>query len=241
MIKNYSTTDSIQVITSGSSPNVDWFVDWTDINANAVVDSGVLQGNIASATTTTIVNPLSSTGYTRQVNYISLMNNSSVNPVTITVQKNNGSSAVNLSTTVLLPNWKLAYQTGVGWQVFNDAGAATVATTLIAPIELSSVLSFSYGDVSPEFIAVIPANMIVYSIEMIINTPFNGASPTLSVGDPGNYARLMTTAENNPLVAGTYSSTPSLAYSTNTNTYLSIVPGAGCTQGNGTVTIRYQY
>jgi len=106
--------------------------------------------------------------------------------------------------------------------------------------EQTYTMAFSYGDVSPELITTIPSGMLIFNIELIIQTAFNGTSPVLTVGDSANYSSLMSSSQNLPSVAGTYETTPSFAYGSNTQIYISITPGSGTTQGNGYIVVRYQ-
>jgi len=240
VIKLLGGSDYLQVSTSGSSTSCDYFMDYTDINTNTVVNSGVGQGNTSGTSSFTLVPGPSVNTYTRQVNYISFVNNDTNNPINISVYKGNGSSTVKLANSTLLPNWSMKYQFGVGWQVFNDTGSPVVATSLFAPIELTVSNTYSYGNVSPQLLATIPANKTIYQVEIIVEAIMNGTSPVLTVGDASNYSSLMSSTQNNPAVIGTYYSTPSFQYSNVTPVYLSITPN-GSSTGNGLVIIRYQY
>ncbi len=106
--------------------------------------------------------------------------------------------------------------------------------------EQTYTMTFSYGDVSPELITTIPSGMLIFNVEIIIKTTFNGTSPVLTIGDAANYSSLMNNTQNDPTTTGTYESTPSFAYGSNTPIYISITPGSGTTQGNGYITVRYQ-
>lgn len=120
MIKIYGGSESISATFAGSSTSVDYYFNYTDINANSVVDSGTGQGNSAAPQTTTIVPGPATNAYTRQVNYLSFTNNDVSNTSSITISKVNISSTVTLATTTLQPGWSLRYQDNVGWQVFDQ-------------------------------------------------------------------------------------------------------------------------
>ncbi len=122
MIKLYGGAESLSMVFTGSSASVDYYMNYTDINKNIVVDSGVGQGNLASAQLVVLTPGPATNSYTRQVNYISVINNDGANTATIDIRKSNISTTVNLATTTLQPGWKLAYQNDVGWQVFNENG-----------------------------------------------------------------------------------------------------------------------
>lgn len=128
---------------------------------------------------------------------------------------------------------------GTAGQVLTSEGSGA-SPQWTTPNINSLTIPFSYGDVSPELIGVVPANRLIYSVEIIITTAFNGTSPTLSVGDASNYSSLMNTGQNLPGTTGTYQSTPSFLYGSATNVYISIAPGSGGSSGAGFVSIRLQ-
>lgn len=126
MIKLFGGAQSLQAVTAGSSTNLDWFIDYTDVNANLVVDSGVGQGNLAAPATTTIVPGPATNSYTRQINYISFLNNDAVNDVTVQVQNSVISGTFNLTSAITLPSgYALRYQNNIGWQVFDNNGTVS--------------------------------------------------------------------------------------------------------------------
>ena len=98
-------------------------------------------------------------------------------------------------------------------------------------------LNFNYGDVSPELIANLPAGSVVSNAKIIILTPFNGSGATLSVGDAIDYTDLMAINSNDPSIETSFQTNPGYKYISATNTYISITPGIGATQGSGIVTI----
>lgn len=98
-------------------------------------------------------------------------------------------------------------------------------------------LTFGYGDASPEFIVTVPAGKTVYNIQLVINEIFDGSNPSLTVGDDTLTVVLMTAAQNDPALVGSYSSSPSYTYGTATQVKLFIDPGAGATQGSGVVIV----
>lgn len=78
-----STSKSLELVTS-SSASVDWVVSWADHTATTF-DPGMSQGNVASATDTTIAAaPASSTQ--RQVKWVSVRNRSTTTANTVAIQ-----------------------------------------------------------------------------------------------------------------------------------------------------------
>jgi hypothetical protein len=115
-----------------------------------------------------------------------------------------------------------------------------------APVQINSGLSskqaalpFGYGDVTTQTIYALTAGQRITRVEIGFDVAFNVAS-TISVGDSGNTQRLMTTGQNNPLLADTYSSHPFYKYASNTNILLTLNAGIGATQGSGVVIVYYE-
>ncbi len=99
---------------------------------------------------------------------------------------------------------------------------------------------FQYNNVFHLSLYVVPANKVVLRVEICLTTAFNGTSPSLSVGDAGNYQRLMTQAEIEPDKADTFTATPGISYGSDTQVYLTINGGSGGTAGEGIVTLIIQ-
>lgn len=86
--------------------------------------------------------------------------------------------------------------------------------------------------------AAVPENARVLSIAVAVTQAFNGAAPTLIVGDAGDTDRHMTTAEVNLKSVGVYASPLSHAYSVLSQVTALVVPDGSAT-GAGNITITY--
>lgn len=116
------------------------------------------------------------------------------------------------------------------------AGAYTKISSGSAAVEIN----FAFGDATPSAITTAAAGKLIYGVSLHIKTPFDGTGAALTVGDAGQFDRLMTSAENDPYTVGGNESHPSYAYGTNTAVVLSITPGAGATQGAGVLILYIQ-
>lgn len=96
-------------------------------------------------------------------------------------------------------------------------------------------LPFSWGDASPSKVITTGVNKIVYGVEIVILTAFDGSGAALSVGDTTDHSRLMSTAQNAPGTVATYQAAPGYKYTSATDINLYITPGAGASAGNGLV------
>lgn len=102
-------------------------------------------------------------------------------------------------------------------------------------------LPFAYGDATPASVdPTVPANCMVVEVGLHLDVGFNGASPALIVGDAGDTDRLMVATQNDPAIAGSYTSHPAYRYASETTVTLSITPGIGCTQGRGVLTLTIE-
>ena len=96
---------------------------------------------------------------------------------------------------------------------------------------------FGFGDSTPDIIVVANENDVVYGVEIVIMTPFDGTGAALTIGDSVQNDRLMQSTQNDPATPATYGAIPDYKYSAVTPINLYISPGAGATQGAGFILI----
>ena len=115
-----TTTDFLQVLT-GSALSTDWTSSYVDVTTAAFTPDST-QGNVATATSTTIVaSPAASTQ--RQVKFLSIRNRDGVSTQTISIIKNAGAVQYRATPDIpLLPGESLQYVDGIGFQVFDSSG-----------------------------------------------------------------------------------------------------------------------
>lgn len=100
-------------------------------------------------------------------------------------------------------------------------------------------IAFDYGDASPKALGTVPANKVIYSVKVILTTPFNGTGYSLTVGDAADNDRLVEATDTAPGTAGSYETNPASKYVADTEVLLYITPGTS-SQGSGVVVISYQ-
>lgn len=105
----------------------------------------------------------------------------------------------------------------------DGSGAITV------PFEWNSIT------ILPILVAV--AEKTVLRVEVCVVIPFDGSSPSLSVGDSGDHQRLLPTTDIDPSLEATFSVNPGYRYGTATQINLYINSGSGASQGSGVVSI----
>lgn len=91
---------------------------------------------------------------------------------------------------------------------------------------------FSYGDASPRLVYTLVGNGFLSDLQLSIDTPFDGSSPSLLVRT-GTGTILMDTDQNEPSLAATYETTPAVQLVAGTQIYIETVPGEGATAGSG--------
>lgn len=101
------------------------------------------------------------------------------------------------------------------------------------------VASFNYNDSSPKSLFSLPAGTKILTCQIIIQSDFNDAAATLSVGDSGDDDRYMQVQENVPSASGEYEANRYYLLPGVTTIELKITPGTS-TQGSGQVVIEYK-
>ncbi|CAB4153421.1 hypothetical protein UFOVP623_32 [uncultured Caudovirales phage] len=116
----------------------------------------------------------------------------------------------------------------------NNANRANSAATVDGWVKVP----FTFSDASPKLITIIPANEVVTMVELIITTPFNDATSTISVGTNANPTELVNTTDNKPSILGSYTTSPGRIYLSDTHVVLTINPATSYT-GSGMLNIYY--
>lgn len=119
------------------------------------------------------------------------------------------------------------------------AYADTATRIYIAPHEPTWIANydFSFGDPTRNIMHA-PAGYRVISAKIIIKTAFNGAGASLKIGDAGNAESIMAAAGNDPTLVSVFATEPAVQYSVATPILFTINPGAGATQGSGSVVVE---
>lgn len=99
-------------------------------------------------------------------------------------------------------------------------------------------MNFSYTNVSPLNLAIVPTGKTLVSATVVVVTPFNDVAAKLSLGTVANANSVLATTDILAQVNGTYTAQPAVRYGANTQLVLGIIPGTS-TQGDGVLTINY--
>lgn len=132
MILLTDTTHTLELLTSGAQ-STDWFVGYAD-HSTAAFTPGSGQGNVASATTTTIVSaPAASTQ--RQVKIITICNRDASASQTVTIKKDVSATEYHLTPAITLQAGEvLIYVDGAGFSVLDASGRPKTRETVVSPI-----------------------------------------------------------------------------------------------------------
>lgn len=100
--------------------------------------------------------------------------------------------------------------------------------------------ALAFGTASPLALFTTPANAIIHKIEVIIDTPFAGGTPTFTVGITGQTSKYMTSTQNNLLaIAGRgYESNPKLP-ATAGESLIGTYSAGGASSGAARVLVHY--
>lgn len=96
-------------------------------------------------------------------------------------------------------------------------------------------INFSWGDVSPELIYEITNDITITEVYLSIDVLFDGVGAYIKVGDDLVDDSLMESSENDVTTEAVYSTEPMKLYSVGRKIFISFFPGAGATQGKGSV------
>ena len=179
-------------------------------------------------------------------------------------------SKVNISGDVLPLNTDAA-QSGADWNyvIQRPASGMTAPVTLTLPIDdgsASQVLStdgsgilswvsagtttdlihvndtlLSFGDSSPVALFSLPGSAIVEMVETIIDTPFNGTAPTMSVGIAGTTSKYTASTQTN--LKGTagdkYQVNPGLAATAGAESLIATYAADSSSAGSARILVHY--
>lgn len=109
-------------------------------------------------------------------------------------------------------------------------GPAGPAGSLASP-----PIPFAFGDASPRTVLIVPSPTLILSVRVKISTAFNGTAPSFKLGTASQPESLMSPAMLDLATIAEYESNPQLTLSVAENVFLTLLPGAGCTQGAGWV------
>lgn len=117
------STDALEVITS-TAISVDYQVSWSNVTATALTTPGATAGNIASATTTTLIAAPAASNW-RHVRSI-VLRNAGATPNVVTVQVDRSAANRTLFSTSLGAGESLTWDEGGGWRVYASTGVPRV-------------------------------------------------------------------------------------------------------------------
>jgi hypothetical protein len=116
------------------------------------------------------------------------------------------------------------------------SGDGSLLTNVMAKGQFT--MNYSYTDPNPLNLLIVPAGSTVTLATVVVVTPFNDVTATISMGDTANANSLLTTSDISAQVNGTFTAQPALRYGADTQLVLGITPGTS-TQGDGVLVINY--
>jgi hypothetical protein len=116
------------------------------------------------------------------------------------------------------------------------SGDGSLLTNVMAKGQFT--MNYSYTDPNPLNLLIVPAGSTVTLATVVVVTPFNDVTATISMGDTANANSLLATTDISAQVNGTFTAQPALRYGADTQLILGITPGTS-TQGDGVLVINY--
>lgn len=98
--------------------------------------------------------------------------------------------------------------------------------------------SFAFGTPSPITMFTLPANAIVVSVDVIVDTAFNG-TPQISIGITGTTSKYMATNENDLTEVASFEVEPVVAPVGTSENLIATYTAGGATQGAGRIVVQY--
>jgi len=98
---------------------------------------------------------------------------------------------------------------------------------------VSPPISFAFGDASPRVLFTTTLASLVLSVSVNITVPFNGAAPSLRIGTATQPELLLAATQLDLTISTEFEVNPNLALDATQPVILTLVPGAGSTQGSG--------
>jgi hypothetical protein len=184
------STDSLEVVTAGSSISIDYALVYANVTATALTTPGTSVGQITSATTTTVLAAPSAANW-RHIKSLNLENSGTV-AVTVTVQIDRSASNRIIFSCTLSPSEHLVKSGDSDFHVYTASGAAKADTG-----------SASYSGRALSFSKIGTAiDTVGYHYAFFKDTGFPGAN---AFGTPGvNGATLDCSTAAGAVVAGSH-------------------------------------
>ncbi len=133
---------------------------------------------------------------------------------------------------------------GSASQVLQTDGAGNLAWASAGdtnPCRKQDTTTLAHGDSSPHTLFTLSANAIVNEVRVVIDTPFNGTAPTMSVGIAGTTSKYMGATHNN--LKGTakdvYISTPGEIAVGTTEALIATYSADGADAGSARIIVDY--
>ena len=123
------------------------------------------------------------------------------------------------------------------WTLVGGITNSNWQTATALPVDI--ITTFAWGDASPYPIYTFVQDVTISEVIMTFDIAFDGASPLVIIGDIGQADRLMSANQNDPKDLSSFSTTPMYAYTSGESVTITIVPGAGASQGSGRVKLIF--
>lgn len=104
--------------------------------------------------------------------------------------------------------------------------------------EITDTTSIAFGSTSPVTMFTLPANAVIYSVRVYVDTAFTGA-PSLSVGISGNTSKYLSSTQVDLGAVNCYEVYPTLAPVGSAESLIATYSAGGATAGAGRIEVDY--
>jgi hypothetical protein len=157
---------------------------------------------------------------------------------------NDGTYKVTIAPPTLSADYSLTLPDGNGSpsQVLTTDGDGVLSWTSAASTAsclTTDTTSLAFGSSSPVAMFTLPANAVVKSVQVIVDTPFNGTAPTMSVGISGSTSKYVGTSDVDLKTSAVYEIEPGLAANGSTEALIITYSADSSSAGAARVIVSY--
>lgn len=135
-------------------------------------------------------------------------------------------------------NYVLRQKSGTGSGIVELEFAAAGDTSACVKVDTTNIV---FGDTGAVTLFTLPANAVVHAVRLILDTAFDGTSPTVAVGISGTTGKYMASSQNN--LQGSdgdlFETHPTHAASGSTEALIATVSNGSATAGAARVEVSY--
>lgn len=104
---------------------------------------------------------------------------------------------------------------------------------------ITDTTNLAFGSTSPLALFTLPANAVIHFVKVIVDTVFDGAAPTLSIGITGTVSKYMGTSDVDLKTAGIYEVDPGIVANGSTEALIATYAADSSAAGAARILVSY--